>query len=95
MKIILTKYAENNGLKIGNFSHPKSRKSGSVAMGVVCGYSGRQLILKLTNCKGWFEDDMFKADIPVFINHRSKHNKNGYWFISKKELEEMKLIYND
>lgn len=87
-------YTENIGVKVGNFHHNYSETKGDTALGVVCGYGDSDIVVKLTNCKGWSEKGMKKAKIKVFIEESSRNHKNGYWFISKRELKELSLIYN-
>lgn len=87
-------YLQNIGVVVGNFSHPHSRKEGHVAMGIVCGYDKKNIIVKLTNCEGWHEKEMKKAKIKVAIEEESQDHKNGYWFISKRELIELSAVYN-
>lgn len=93
MKLRKTKikelYLENKGVKVLDFSHPHSRKPGKMAFGVVCGYCDENLIVKLTNCEGWSVEGITKAKIKVTIEKESLNHKNGYWFISEKELEEL------
>jgi len=87
-------YSENIGVKVGNFSHKYSETVGDTALGVVCGYGDSDIIVKLTNCEGWTEAQMKKVNIKTFVEKESKNHPNGYWFISKRELEELSVVYN-
>ncbi len=87
-------YNKNIGVKVGNFSHPYSRKEGQVAMGVVCGYSESDIVVKLLNCEGWDEAGIKKSGIFAFIEPESKNHNNGYWFISNRELKELSIAYD-
>lgn len=88
-------YNDNIGVKVGNFNHPHSRKEGCVALGVVCGYGDSDLVVKMTDGEGWFPEGMRKAKIKFFIEPESKGNVKGYWFISKRELEELSVVYDN
>jgi len=80
------RYEKYKGLTIKGFSPPPFTLKGVITSGKIVGYDSDNLIVSCDNSKGWIKENY---KYFCWIDELEQlANKNGYWFVSLKEIKE-------